>query len=152
DQARDDFLGPQVAWDNGEITARDRMGAELLPQPLFGGEGAGENHQAAGAFVEAMHDTQAGQRSLAPPILSLCDEPRHQIFEGWLQGLALCRPVTLGRMSHGRHSSRLLDDDQVPIDVTKDDLVASSQNRAGCRTQFDNLPLFELARGIEAKL
>lgn len=65
DQARFDSLFLDPARNDGEITTRDRVQAELLAKMAFGFNGTGEDHQTTGLAIEPMDWPDLWQLNLA---------------------------------------------------------------------------------------
>ncbi len=84
--------------------------------------------------------------------LALRDELRCQVFQCRRQCLAARVPVALRRMAHGGDAGRLLDDDEMLIEMADNKGLIGARFRRRSRQQFDGFAFFEAARGIETQL
>ena len=98
--------------------------AEHLHQQPLGLHADGQHHYATGIAIQTMnepHPRRPGRLAAAPlPGMTTMQNPHHQLVDRRLTLLAASGPVLLLGMPLGRHSGRLLDDDQVR--VLKEDL------------------------------
>ena len=146
DEDRRDRLRRHRPGDQRQIPPRHGVQLELQAQAAFGVGTPGEDEQPARLLVEPVDDAQRRQRA-GPDVEPAGDGEGGEVLQGRHEFLALLRPLQLRRVPHAVDPGRLLDDDDVAVEVPHDEAlgVGLLGQRLRLREQFDEFALLEPA-------
>ena len=115
---------------------------------------AGEDHQAAGIAVQAMHGPHPPhRRPCRDALLPLGDQPRQQFVEGRLKLPLARRQFALLGVSRGGHAGRLFHHDQVLVEIAGCGCPASlGGRRQRMRQQLDHVGQPQPTAGVDAEI
>jgi hypothetical protein len=151
-QPAGDPLRVHHALRHGEIPPKDGVGAELLAQACLGCHSSGEDDQAAGFFVQPLHDPEPGQRASSAFALPRRDHRRHQVFQRRMQRLSPGRPGSLRGMADRRQAGRFFNYYQVLVEMAKSEDFMSGRWADWLGQQLDGLTFTQSSGGVEAQI
>ena len=141
-----------IADDDGEIAASDRVLRELMDQRPFGFHIPGKDHQAASIAVEPMDGPNPGRRRGLFGSLSFGDDSIQAFFECGLFLAAIGGPESLLGVPERRHSRGFFDDDQMLIQKTDLDVVFFGRRSLGMGKNVQHVGGFQAATRIDAQI
>lgn len=144
DQSGADRPRRQVAGDDREVAPHDRVVPELRPEFPFRQGRPGEADEPARLLVEPVDDPQERQ-PLGRPVQPVGDGPLGQVLQGRVEPPPLLGPLPLLRVADGVHPRRLLDHDDMVVEVPDHEPFGVGGPGEGLRLaeQLDHLALLE---------